>query len=89
MSYYYNTSKLKAHGNQKVTDNIHDCWSMCTIGKPTAYLVGTVAETWKYFSSMPGEKDNESTLKKSHLSNEGEWQEEYINFIKNDESLFG
>jgi hypothetical protein len=61
---------------------------MCTIGKPIVYKVGTVAETRKYSSSMFGEEDNESALKKNVLSNEDELDEEYINFIKNDESLF-
>jgi len=37
---------------------------------------------------MSGEKDNESALKKTILSNKDKLEEEYINFIKNDESLF-
>jgi len=61
---------------------------MCTIGKPIVYEVGTVAETRKYFSSTSGEKDNESAVKKIVFSNKDELEEEYINFIKNDESLF-
>ena len=88
MSCYYNISKFKVYSNQKVTGNIHSCWPMCTIGKPMIYEVGTVAETRKYFSSTSGEKNNESALKKTVLSDKDESEEEYINFIKNDESLF-
>jgi hypothetical protein len=57
---------------------------MCTIGKLAN--ARTVAETRKYFSVEINAKDNGSTPKKKtplELS-----EEEYIRFIKNDESLF-
>ena len=82
MTYYYNNSKFKAYSNQKVTGNMHGCWSMCTIGKPTVLMVVTVVKTRKYSSSTSGEEDNESALKKNVLSNKDELDEEYINFIK-------
>lgn len=61
---------------------------MCTIGKPIIYLIGTVAETRKYSSFTSGRKDNESALKNNVFSNKDKLEEEYISFIKNDESLF-
>lgn len=75
--------------NQKFTDKIYGFLFMRTIGNSNILILETVAETRKYFSSMYGKKENESALKKNILiKRKNKLEEEYITFIKNDETLF-
>jgi len=82
MAYVNYLHLLRGYNIRKVTGNLRGYQSIRTNGKFSNILLGTIAETRKYSTSMCGIEDNGSALK------ETDKEEDYLAFIKNDKSLF-